>query len=203
MNMSPSWEREVDDYLRRLRYALAPLPAEERSEIVREARSYFLDRMEGAGDPATAFLRAVEGLGAPEEYAGAFVDDYQITVAVSGGSGVAMLRQGLRMVERGAKALVGFALLLPLFAVAGALVLIAILKPVFPENVGAWFAPELGVMGIGFVTAETAASAPDLLGYWIIPVNLMLAVLLYRLGTALLKPFLRSLRSTLTPGGTR
>jgi uncharacterized membrane protein len=193
MNTSP--EREVENYLRRLGYALNPLPPEERAEIVREARSYFLDRIQGADDPATGFRRAVEGLGAPEEYAGPYLDDYQITVAVSGGSGVAMLRQGLRMVGRGTKALIGFALVLPLFAIAAALALIAVLKPVFPENVGAWFAPDLGVMGMGFVTAETAASASDLLGYWIIPVNLVLAVLLYRMGTGLLTRFLRSLQS--------
>lgn len=193
---APAAARQLEDYLRRFRFALSPLPPEEREEIIRELRSHFLERMNGAPDPVDAFHATAEMMGTPEDYARSFLDDYRISAAMADGSGFAMLHQALRMVGRGTRALVGAAFFLSLFAISLAFFLTAVLKPVFPENIGAWFAPEQGVFGVGFVDAESAARAPDLLGYWIIPVNILVALLLYRVGIALLRPFLSSFRSS-------
>lgn len=184
-------DARLDDYLKRLKWALSPLPDDDRRDILQETRAHFVDRM-AEGDPRRAFEEVRRRLGPPETYAQAFLDNYQTTVAVADGSGTAMLPQVLRLAGRGVTALLGAGGFLLLYGVMAALLLVALLKPVFPTHVGFWYAPAEGVMGMGFVDAETAAVATEWLGYWLIPINLGLALLLYRGTTALLRRFLRS-----------
>lgn len=186
-------EGELERYLRRLRYALRPLPSEEREEIVREVRSHFLDRVESSGADRVASVRSTaQALGPPEEYARTFVRDYRVTAALTDGSGFAMLYEVVRLAGSGMRWLVGLMLFLIVFGVAVGLVVVGLLKLVFPESVGLWYASDLGVLGMGWVDASTAAEARELLGYWIVPLNVALGVLLYRVGTVFLGRFLGS-----------
>jgi uncharacterized membrane protein len=188
---SASLDARLDDYLKRLKWALSPLPDDDRRDILRETRAHFAERM-AEGTPQRAFDEVHRRFGPPETYAQAFLDNYQTTVAVADGSGTAMLPQVLRLAGRGAKALLGAGGFLLLYGAAAVLLLVALLKPVFPVHVGLWYAPAEGVAGMGFVDAETAAVATEWLGYWLIPINLGLALLLYRGTTALLRRFLRA-----------
>lgn len=189
-----SVDGEVERYLRRLRYALRPLPSEEREEILREVRSHFLDRADSSGSDRAASVRSTaRALGTPEEYARAFVTDYRVTAALTDGSGFAMLYEVVRLAGSGVRWLLGLMLFLIVFGVAVGLVVVGLLKLVFPESVGLWYAPDLGVLGMGWVDTDTAASAQELLGYWIVPLNVALGVLLYRVGTAFLGRSLGSL----------
>lgn len=181
----------LDNYLKRLGWALKPLPDADRDDILHETRAHFADRM-AEGDPDAAFARIVARFGPPEDYAQQFLDNYQLTAAVADGSGSAMLPQVLRVAGRGATALLGSAFFLLLYGVAFALVLLAALKLVAPTHVGLWYAPELGVVGLGYVDAETAAAARELLGYWVLPVNVIGALLLYRGATNGLRRFLHT-----------
>lgn len=185
----------LDNYLRRLGWALKPLPNADRDDILRETRAHFADRM-AEGDPDAAFARIVARFGPPEDYAQQFLDNYQLTAAVADGSGSAMLPQALRVAGRGVTALLGSAFFLLLYGVAFALVLLAALKLVAPTHVGLWYAPELGVAGLGYVDAETAAVATEWLGYGILPVNIIAALLLYRGATSGLRRFLHSFIQT-------
>lgn len=182
-------------YLKRLDWALAPLPEADRHDILQETRAHFADRM-AAGNPDAAFAEIVARFGPPEDYAQQFLDNYQITAAVADGSGSAMLPQALRVAGRGATALLGSAFFLLLYGVALGLVLLAVLKLVAPTHVGLWYAPEQGVAGLGYVDAATAAASVELLGYWILPVNIIGALLLYRGATGGLRRFLRSFIQT-------
>lgn len=182
----------LEGYLHRLRRALGALPREDRDEILRETRAHFLERIEGATNPEQVFSETAVRFGAPEDYARHFVDDYRISTAVADGSGFAMLPQALRLTGRGIGGFLGFLLFGLLYLLATALVIVALLKPVFPEHVGLWYAPEIGVYGMGFVDTDTMTRTSERLGYWIIPLNLTLALLLYRIATALLRRYLRS-----------
>lgn len=185
----------LENYLQRLGWALGPLPDADRHDILQETRAHFADRM-ADGDPDAAFAETVARFGPPEDYAQQFLDNYQLTAAVADGSGSAMLPQALRVAGRGLTALLGSAFFLLLYGVAFALVLLAALKLVAPSHVGLWYAPEMGVMGLGYVDAETAAVATEWLGYWILPVNVIGALLLYRGATNGLRRFLRSFIQT-------
>lgn len=178
-------------YLQRLEWALEPLPETDRRDILQETRSHFAERMAGR-NPDGAFAEIVAGFGPPEDYAQQFLDNYQITAAVANGSGSAMLPQALRVAGRGTMAFLGSAFFLIVYGVSFALVLLAVLKLVAPTHVGLWYAPEHGVAGLGYVDAETAALSAELLGYWILPVNIISALLIYRGATSGLRRFLRS-----------
>jgi len=181
---------ELEGYLRRLRWALSPLPSEEREEILRETRSHFLERIAG-GDPQARFRETAAALGDPEDYAQGFLDGYRLAAAVADGSGPVMFRQALRLASRGIGAFFGTLGLLFIFLLAAAHLALAVLKPIFPENVGAWL--EGGRrLSLGFMSPPPGPDVPELLGYWIIPVALLLSIGLYRLGVILLRHLLRS-----------
>jgi uncharacterized membrane protein len=188
---SSSLDDRLDAYLQRLKWALSPLPAEDRDDILRETRAHFAERMSDS-DPERAFEAVRSTFGPPETYARQFLDNYQTTVAVADGSGLAMLPQVVRLAGRGATALLGAGGFLALYGLVCILLVVALLKPIFPMHVSLWIAPSEGVMGLGYVDAATAAVATEWLGYWLIPLNLGLALLLYRGTTALLRRFLRS-----------
>lgn len=190
----------LNAYLHRLRWALSALPSEDREEILQETRAHFVERGEGAADPERVYVETAARFGAPEDYARRFLDNYRISIAVAEGSGFAMLPQALRLTGRGIVGFGGFVFFAMLYLLAVALVVVAIVKLVFPEHVGLWYAPEIGVYGMGFVDTYTATRTTERLGYWIIPLNVFLALLLYRITTTMLNRYLRSfLGSSMTP----
>ena len=65
----------VDDYLRRLQAAAAPLPAHRRDELVSEIRDHLEEALRRAPADDTAAVRnTLERLGPPEEIAAAAID---------------------------------------------------------------------------------------------------------------------------------
>ena len=181
-------QEPMETYLRRLRWALQPLPAEDRNEIVAEIRSHFLDRQAAGAEAGTI---AAE-LGDPEVYARAFLENYQISAALAGGSVLRMLATASRWVGRGVIASVGFFVTLMLYLTSASWALVALLKPIFPDRVGFWTGD--GLLAVGFVSQPRTA-AVEHLGYWIIPLSLAAALLTWWLATALLRWLLRRLRA--------
>lgn len=186
--MSP----DLETYLKRLRWALAGLPEEDRNEIVLETRSHFLDRLEGPR--AVPFATVAQELGAPEEYARRFRENYEISAALGSGSAFHMLHAVARLLGRSLQAFVGFFFFLFLYLNSVAFLLVAILKPVFPENMGLWTSSREPLFLFGFVEDPARPGLSEHLGWWLVPVSLAICVLLYWLATVLLRKFLRSLR---------
>ena len=178
----------LEAYLRRLRWALQPLPAVDRDEIVAETRSHFLDRQAAGASIETI---AAE-LGDAERYAQGFLENYQISTALAAGSVLQMLSTASRWVGRGVVASVGFFLALSLYLTAASWALVGLLKPVFPDQVGFWTAE--GVVAFGFVS-PLRPDAVEHLGYWIVPLSLALALVTWWLATRLLRGLLRRLRT--------
>ena len=186
--MSP----EMETYLKRLRWALAGLPEEDRNEIVLETRSHFLDRLEGPR--AIPFETVARELGPPEEYARRFRENYEISAALGSGSAVRMLQAVAKLLGRSLQVFLGFFFFLFLYLNTVAFALVAVLKPVFPENMGLWTSSREPLFLFGFIEDPARPGLSEHLGWWLVPVCLALSVLLYWGTTALLKRFLRSLR---------
>lgn len=183
----------IDDYLRRLRWALSPLPAEDREEIVREIHSHLLDRS-GPGATAPVPFESVEReLGPPEGLARRYLEGYEISLALGSGSAWGMLRTALRLLGRGAAA-VGLFFIVLLYITALSFLVTALMKPLFPENVGLWIGGQPPVFLFGFFDDTTRPGVREVLGYWSIPVAIGAAIGLYAAATALLRRLLRSLR---------
>jgi hypothetical protein len=78
-----------------------------------------------------------------------------------------------------------------LFAFAFAFALIAVFKPFAPHQVGLWTAPGQMVLGI---TDRGTVVYTEHLGYWIIPLAVLGAGLLYLVARRSLRAFLRAMR---------
>lgn len=186
-------EAQSREYVRRLQRALSPLPKEDRLAIVAEIESHIAD-CTGAGK--TPLFEVLEGLGSPEELAATYVEQYRLTDALSGSKHISLFFIVLERATRSILALTTglAAALFYVFALAFAAV--AVLKPILPGNVGFWFGP--GVFDFGAID-KPPAGVHELLGYWIVPVGVVLAVLCY-LGGARLMRFTgkRLLRKTAT-----
>ena len=182
----------LDGYLRQLRWALGPLPQEDRDEILAETRSLLLDRQAGGAD----LDQVLADLGPPETYARGFLETYAIATSVASGSPWRMLSVATRLLGHGIGVFLAIFAFFFLYATSLSLGLVAVLKPVFPERVGLWTGD--GTLALGFLASPTPG-ATEHLGYAIIPLALAAGLALFWLTTILLRRFLQRLRRPL-PG---
>jgi len=155
----------IDRYLARLRGRLRGISDAAGADIVDEIRSHLLDRAAASG-PLTAdsVAEAIAALGNPEDLARAYLDDETLARARPGRS----------------PSVVGF-LMLAVSLVgtlgAAAFVLCALLKPIHPDAAGLWLLPDSDLelsLRMGFGTPP--AGGRELLGWWIIPLGVMVAI---------------------------
>jgi hypothetical protein len=162
-------------YLRELRWALAALPEVDRDEIVAEARSHLLDRVDAGSTLATALA----ALGSAREYAAPFVESYRQSAALSQGRARDLLPVLAEKVASSARAAWTALLLLLIWVAALGIAGTAILKLSHPEIAGLWVGPGHFVFG----TIDDPSRSRELLGAWIFPlagVGLVLAWLATR-----------------------
>ena len=188
---------QATTYLKRLRWALSQLPAEDREEIVTEARAHFAERMAqgtGFGEVSAAF-------GDPETYARRFLENYEITLSLSSGSPLRMMGTAIKAIGRGVGSFFAVTGLIVLYLTAVTFVVVAILKPIMPEHVGFWLGDDLFLLGIvsdrivgGMGLVGETAGAEERLGYWIIPLSLVAGAVVYLMSNWFLRLFLKSMR---------
>ena len=189
--MNPTQEHwlQVDNYLSRLRKRLPHMPVEEREEIVREISAHI---RECAQEPDSNIDNVLKGLGSPESLASEYGHDRLMRRASRGFSPLPILRVTLALARRGAE---GFALFLGAlvgYGMGGGLVLTAILKPIFPRNVGLWIGP--GVFDFGFHVPRYSDPVHEVLGHWYIPIALGVGYFFVWLTTSGIRWYLRRTR---------
>jgi hypothetical protein len=166
-------------FLSRLAAALGPLPEPVSTDITREIASHLAER-QARGD----LDAAIAALGDPHDFARTFVEDYDLTNALNRASPVPLLINILGRSARSTLAFVTGFLAIILYAFAAAFTAVAILKPITPRNVGFWRTGS----GIDFgAIYGTTHSQPELIGYWIIPIGVLGAMIAYLVATLLLK----------------
>jgi len=184
-------------YLKRLRWALSHLPAEDREEIVTETRAHFAERIaQGATVDEVA-----ASFGEPEAYARRFLENYEISVALSSGSTTRMMATALKAIGSGVGSFFAVLGLVLLYLTALTCLVVAVLKPIMPENVGFWTGEDLLLLGIvsdsvvgGMGLVGDTAGAEERLGYWIIPLSLVAGAVVYLMSNSMLRRFLKSMR---------
>lgn len=180
-------EDRISTYLKHLNRALGALPEPDRSEIVAETRSHLRDRLAGG---ESELDRALSAFGAPEDYARQFIEDYKLSRALASGRAAPLYAEVLARAGRSILGFAGTALFGLAYLAAFCFLLVAAIKPLFPDRVGVWVGEN--VLGLGVVDAATAKEAQELLGYWVIPLGLVCGIALYVLTTRLLRHFLKS-----------
>ncbi len=169
----------AQQYLDRLKRALRFLPAEDRDAIIAEIESHIADRTSVGGK---SIADTLETLGDPDELARAYIEQYKLEDAVVRSAHPTLLITILEKTGRSLAA--GFLGLISLTCYLSSIVFaaMAVLKPILPQNVGYWVGPHAHTLGILDKAPENKV---EVLGYWMIPVALMLGLLFFFIGRAL------------------
>jgi uncharacterized membrane protein len=207
-------QTKVDRYLDELRRGLRALPADHAQDIVNEIRSHIYDASRLAEEPTTdaGVAAALKRLGSPTALASTYVDSTvsnstvidstygdstnaawnPFAKVVHRSSPLLLVRSALRWVSLSVVGLFGLIAVLAAYGLAAVFALCALAKPFSPDSAGLWkISADHVSLQLGIGDPPTAAGAQELLGWWIIPVGLIVAAFLSWLAT---KVLLRALR---------
>jgi uncharacterized membrane protein len=181
-------QTRIDAYLMNLRRCLGELPPEEVNDILREIRSHILERVEAAGQLTDEKLVSIlKALGKPEDIGPLYQADAMVARARSSFSPTLILRTVLRWAMKSAVGFAVFIVGLTGYGMALSFLICAVMKPIFPDHVGAW----LGDGGFSMGLEVPAPHRTEVLGWWIIPIGLVAGTLLLIATTRFLRWMLR------------
>lgn len=194
MNLSETGESRVNGYLFVLERSLrAFLPRESVRDAVREIESHVRDRVAAADsvpDERAALENILAQLGPPLRVAQAYSAERIVDEAIATGRVVPMLRAVWHLAVT---TVVGFGAALGVFvgyAIGVAFIAIAVLKPIFPDNVGVWVGDNTEFpLRIGG-TFPAPAGEHLVGGYWVIPIALFAGLAVLVLNHRATKKFL-------------
>ncbi|HEY5107427.1 MAG TPA: DUF1700 domain-containing protein [Caulobacteraceae bacterium] len=187
MNASPATLDPRADYLRRLEWALRPLPGPDRGAIVAEISSHLAERFAGPGATTAAIVAT---LGEPDDLARAYVEDSELSGALHRAAPGHLLATILSRATRSITAFVVGLGAVILYVLGLSFVAVAVLKPIAPRNVGLWLGPhtfDFGILG------SPPGVTREALGLWILPLSAACAVLCYLAAGVLMKRGARAL----------
>jgi hypothetical protein len=181
-------QHRIDDYLSRLRSRLRDINEQDMREIIQELRSHILDKTQisGEGNTIDKVAETLDALGSPEQLAAEYLTDNLLARAEVSRSPMRILSVLFRWASL---SIAGFSVFLG--SIVGYLlgvvfVLCAFLKPIHPQTAGLWIYPTGGAdstisLRLGF--GSPPPDARDLLGWWIVPIGLVVGCGLVMLTT--------------------
>lgn len=178
------------EYLQTLRSHLKSLPAETREEILLEISSHIQDSL---SQPGVTLDQVLTRLGPPDRVAAAYRDNILLRRARRSFSPVVMARAILRLATKGVFGFIVFLCATIGYCIGGTFVLIALLKPIFPNHTGMWIGgPDSFTMGVQLF--PPGPPAHEILGQAIIPICLVLGSLILLATMVTVRLFLRTSR---------
>lgn len=177
--MADDAQQKIEAYLETLRRRLRGMNDDDTREILEELRSHIVDRATSRGGMATSNVEAaLAGLGSPEELAAEYMTNEALARAEVSRSPLRILGSLFRWASL---SIAGFWVLLG--AVIGyflgfAFILCAVLKPFHPQTAGLWRYSDAGgsqvSLRLGF--GSPPAGAHEILGWWMVPVGLVVGI---------------------------
>ena len=178
---------ELDVYISSLRSHLGPMSLDEREEILREISAHIRDSVEESG---SSLQMVLERLGPADELASQYRDGLLIRRASLSISPVLLLRAALRLATKGVSGVIVFFAAVFGYALGGGLVLSAFAKCIFPAHTGVWIrGGELVSSGTQLYVPQSGAN--EVLGWWYVPITLVVGSLLTLLTTLVIRKSLR------------
>ncbi len=166
-------QTRIDAYLMQLRRSLGELPPDEVADILQEIRGHILERADAAGELTDERLVAIlQALGRPEDIAPLYQAEALMARARASFSPTLLLRGALRWAMLSVRGFVIFVIALVGYGVGLGFLIGAFGKVIAPGQFGAWLGP--GTFSIG---TTTGSSARDVLGWWLVPVGLVVGAL--------------------------
>jgi hypothetical protein len=172
--LSADTQQQIESYLGRLRHGLRGMNGADADEIVAELRSHIVEKSAAEDATIDAILAA---LGSPEHLANEYLTDDLLARAEVSRSPWRVLDGLFRWASL---SIAGFFVLLGAitgYFFGGTLILCALLKPFHPQSAGLWVFPNkagelMYSLRLGF--GNPPADAREILGWWIIPIGLLL-----------------------------
>jgi len=180
MTNASAGQHAVDDYLRKVRAGLRSLPEAQASEFIEELRSHVHDRARAEGELTEAsVLSALDSLGRPQDLAAMYLAENIVARAQGSFSPWLILKGVFRWAALSSAGV--FVLLGSLvgYALAAGFTLCALRKPFAPGRVGLWqTGPDNFSLTLGF---DAPPLGNELLGWWIVPLGLLMGTGLFLL----------------------
>jgi len=184
MQLTETGESRVNGYLFILERSLKTfLPPDIVRDAVREIDSHLRERIaaaDGAPNERVALEKILGELGPPLRVAQAYSAERAVDEAVTTGRVVAIFTALWRVAAR---TTIGFFVALAAsvgYIVGWAFLVVAMMKPISPHNVGLWVDDATGVPHQLGVLFPAPAGNHDIAGYWLIPVCVVLGILIVR-----------------------
>jgi uncharacterized membrane protein len=186
-------DSQINDYLAQLRKSLSGMTISEREDIVEEIRMHIRERL---SDSQTGVDSVLAGLGAAEELAQQYRTGMLVQRAQTSISPLVILRAALRWATMGVEGFLVFCIALVGYATGVVFLLLALMKPILPAYTGFWVGPNQASFSIrmGGTMTNPASPVHEVLGWWLIPVCLVLGSLSLALTTKLLQFLMRRFR---------
>ena len=178
MNPDKINNKAIDAYLSRVLQKLQKLSSTQICEILVELRSHILDRASSPGAEITdaTIHEAIYRLGPPDALAEMYLTENLMGMAEQTRSPWVVMRTLFRLAIKSGWALMAFLVSLLGYGVATAFLFCAVGKPFYPDRDGLWWNVEgHTLVGLGFIWPQQ--SDRELLGWWIIPVGLLVFAL--------------------------
>lgn len=179
-------DRTGEDWLRRLKWALAEIPSPEREDIVAEARSHIEDRI-AAGRKAGEVLA---DFGPAEIYARRFIDEMDTSGALAAQRSGDLLGVVMRRVHRNLVAALALFAVMVLGLLAFFDLAVIWMKVTDPVHAGLWAGPHHRFIGV----IDDPSRSHELLGLWIYPLSALVLLLVWIIGRAILIWAVRTLQ---------
>ena len=173
MELSERGESRIRGYLFILERSLKTfLPAADAADASREVESHIRERIaetEPLPDEKTALGRVLDELGTPLSVARAYSLELSAEEAVATGRIAAVARSLLHMAALGLRGFLGALAIFVGYAIALGFLAIAVLKPIFPDNVGLFIVHGFPAFGAQFPIPEGSGPYG---GYAIVPISI-------------------------------
>lgn len=181
MKLSEAGESRVNGYLFVLERSLVTsLPKDVARDAVREIDSHLRDRIAAANaipDERTSLETILSALGSPQRVAQAYSLERSVDEAVGTGKVVAILRAVGHVALSGISGFFAALFLFIGYVIGAAFLILALLKPIFPNNVGFWVPDDPGSKAFDLAFRGGVGPGPwheHLVGgYWVIPICLV------------------------------
>lgn len=171
-------DRLLEQWLRRLGWALGRLSAHERDDIVAETRGHLEERI-AAGAPLATVLAE---FGPADRYARQFIEEMEAYGALGSQQAGALARIVIGRAHRSLAAAITFLAMLVLGVVAAIDVFLIALKLFDPVHTGVWVGPDFTLIGV----IGDPREGQELLGLWLFPAAALVLLVAWILGRLLL-----------------
>jgi hypothetical protein len=179
MTVPADVQEKIDAYLNRINGRLRGLNSQDRREIIDELRSHILDKAMLGGEVTVAGVdAALAALGSPEGLANQYVTDEVLARAEVSRSPIRIIDSLFRWASMSATGFFVLLLAIPGYFLGVVFILVAALKPFHPETAGLWVSRD-SVAGdtayslhMGF--GSTPIGSREVMGWWIMPIGLLL-----------------------------